>query len=83
MGIFDPEEFPQAPTIDDSELFETTGKELRRLFKKATYAADPTGKNAAILAGAHIYIDDGLIGIEATDRHRLAEKRSMPQMLLN
>ncbi|WP_145323077.1 DNA polymerase III subunit beta [Paenibacillus xylanexedens] len=73
MGIFDPEEFPQAPTIDDSELFETTGKELRRLFKKATYAADPTGKNAAILAGAHIYIDDGLIGIEATDRHRLAK----------
>lgn len=73
MGIFDPEEFPQAPTIDDSELFETTGKELRRLFKKAIYAADPTGKNAAILAGAHIYIDDGLIGIEATDRHRLAK----------
>ncbi|WP_339307639.1 DNA polymerase III subunit beta [Paenibacillus sp. FSL R5-0519] len=73
MGIFDPQEFPQVPTIDDSELFETTGKELRRLFKKATYAADPTGKNAAILAGAHIYIDDGLIGIEATDRHRLAK----------
>lgn len=73
MGVFDPEEFPQVPDIDDSELFETTGKELRRLFKKATYAADPTGKNAAILAGAHIYIDDGLIGIEATDRHRLAK----------
>lgn len=73
MGVFDPEEFPQVPTIDDSELFETTGKGLRRLFKKATYAADPMGKNAAILAGAHIYIDEGLIGIEATDRHRLAK----------
>ncbi|ETT30300.1 DNA polymerase III subunit beta [Paenibacillus sp. FSL R5-192] len=73
MGIFEAEEFPQVPTIDDSELFETTGRELKRLFKKATYAADPTGKNAAILAGAHVYIDDGLIGILATDRHRLAK----------
>ncbi|MNC04219.1 DNA polymerase III subunit beta [compost metagenome] len=73
MGVFDPEEFPPVPSIDDSDLFETTGKELKRLFKKATYAADPTGKNAAILAGAHVYIDDGLIGIEATDRHRLAK----------
>lgn len=73
MGVFDPEEFPQVPNIDDGELFETTGKELRRLFKKATYAADPTGKNAAILAGAHVYINDGLVGIEATDRHRLAK----------
>lgn len=73
MGIFEAEEFPQVPTIDDSELFETTGRELKRLFRKATYAADPTGKNAAILAGAHVYIDDGLIGILATDRHRLAK----------
>jgi DNA polymerase-3 subunit beta len=73
MGIFDPEEFPQVPTVDDSEMFEMTGRELKRLFKKATYAADPTGKNAAILSGAHVYIDDGLIGIEATDRHRLAK----------
>lgn len=73
MGVVDPEEFPKVPDIDDSELFETTGKELKRLFKKATYAADPSGKNAAILAGAHVYIKDGLIGIEATDRHRLAK----------
>jgi len=73
MGIFEAEEFPQVPTIDDSELFETTGRELKRLFRKATYAADPTGKDAAVLAGAHVYIDDGLIGILATDRHRLAK----------
>ncbi|PZT51992.1 DNA polymerase III subunit beta [Paenibacillus silvae] len=73
MGVFDSEEFPRVPDIDDSELFETTGKELKKLFKKATYAADPTGKNAAILAGAHVYINDGVIGIEATDRHRLAK----------
>ncbi|MDT0123916.1 DNA polymerase III subunit beta [Paenibacillus sp. RRE4] len=73
MGVIDPEEFPRVPDIDDSELFETTGKELKRLFRKATYAADPTGKNAAILAGAHVYIKDGAFGIEATDRHRLAK----------
>lgn len=73
MGVIDPEEFPRVPDIDDSQLFETTGKELKRIFKKATYAADPTGKNAAILAGAHVYINDGVFGIEATDRHRLAK----------
>lgn len=73
MGVFDPEEFPRVPDIDNSEMFETTGKEIKRLFKKTTYAADPTGKNVAILAGAHVYINEGVIGIEATDRHRLAK----------
>ncbi|MEK4456875.1 MULTISPECIES: DNA polymerase III subunit beta [Paenibacillus] len=73
MAGLDPEEFPSPPTINDDEYIEITGKDLRGLFKKAIFAADIDGKGMPILTGANVYLKDGKIGMEATNRHRLSK----------
>ncbi|OMF46587.1 DNA polymerase III subunit beta [Paenibacillus peoriae] len=73
MAGLDPEEFPLPPTINDDEYIEITGKDLRVLFKKAIFAADIDGKGMPILTGANVYLKDGKIGMEATNRHRLSK----------
>jgi DNA polymerase-3 subunit beta len=73
MAGLDPEEFPPPPSINDNEYIEITGKDLRGLFKKAIFAADIDGKGMPIITGANVYLKNGKIGIEATNRHRLSK----------
>ncbi|MGP0580244.1 DNA polymerase III subunit beta [Paenibacillus peoriae] len=73
MAGLDPEEFPPPPSINDNEYIEIAGKDLRGLFKKAIFAADIDGKSMPIITGANVYLKNGKIGLEATNRHRLSK----------
>lgn len=73
MAGLDPEEFPPPPSINDNEYIEITGKDLRGLFKKAIFAADIDGKSMPIITGVNVYLKNGKIGMEATNRHRLSK----------
>lgn len=76
MSGLDPEEYPPCPTINDDEYIEITGKDFRKMLKKTIFAADVEGKSFPIITGVHVYLEDGKIGMEATNRHRLSKTES-------
>ncbi|WP_025685304.1 DNA polymerase III subunit beta [Paenibacillus maysiensis] len=73
MAGLDPEEFPSPPTIIENEHIEITGKDLKGLFKKVVFAANIDGKDMPIITGANVYLKDGKVGMQATNRHRLSK----------
>ncbi|KYG95721.1 DNA polymerase III subunit beta [Paenibacillus jamilae] len=73
MAGLDPEEFPLPPAIAENEHIEISGKDLKGLFKKVVFAANIDAKDLPIITGANVYLKDGKVGMQATNRHRLSK----------
>lgn len=73
MAGLDPEEFPLPPAIAENEHIEISGKDLKGLFKKVVFAANIDAKDLPIITGANVYLKNGKVGMQATNRHRLSK----------
>lgn len=67
----DPEEFPAMPTGSDELKLTIPGAEIKGLIKEAEFAVSTT-EQSSILTGVLWELDNGILKLTATDRHRLA-----------
>jgi DNA polymerase-3 subunit beta len=71
LPMFNPEEFPEFPSVEDKPKFNINSTELVRAIKKIAPAID-TNNPKFELNGALIDIKEGFINLVATDTKRLA-----------
>ncbi len=68
-------DFPEIPTISESNTFSIQGKVLNQMKKGTSFAAAQTEGSKPILTGINISLFDGFIQFVAIDGYRLAIKK--------
>lgn len=75
MVGLDPEEFPILPSIEQNEVLQVPGDLIKTMIKQTILAAS-TSEQTPILTGVLWNLHDGEFKFVATDRHRLASRRT-------
>ncbi|MCU6710980.1 DNA polymerase III subunit beta [Paenibacillus sp. J5C_2022] len=75
MVGLDPEEFPVLPPIEQNNVLQLPGDLIRSMIRQTILAAS-TSEQTPILTGVLCNLNNGVLTFLATDRHRLASRKT-------
>lgn len=82
LNGFNPVEYPNLPTIDNSNNIRIASNELIEIIKQTVFAVSKS-ETRPVLTGVHISFQDDLLTSVATNSHRLALRKHKISSLIN
>ncbi len=74
IAVYEAEDFPALPTVEDSNVLKIKKSQLKNLIRKTSFAAAQTQatERERVLCGAYFEFDGEILTVAATDKFRIA-----------